>query len=211
MKHNLKSVVQDIINSNHLLEDGLFNGYINTTGLALMLQPYIKEKLNDNDVSFDSIKMALFRAGKNMKLPSKKKLFSPKNLYIKKDINIANITWDINANRKKLRSLDKQDQYYLSKILGEIELSIIFDNHYKEEISGIFSWEDQMELKEDLVLIWVSVPEWTQETPWIIYNVSKQLMFHWINITQVVQTKREFAVVVEEKDMQDTIYVLSSI
>ena len=45
MKKNLKSIIDDIITKNYLIEDGLYNGYINTTGLALMIQPYIKETL----------------------------------------------------------------------------------------------------------------------------------------------------------------------
>ena len=44
-----------------------------------------------------------------------------------------------------------------------------------------------------------------------MYAISKKLLFHWINIVQVIQTSQEFTICVEEKDLEDTVFAISSI
>lgn len=211
MKKNLKSIIDDIITKNYLIEDGLYNGYINTTGLALMIQPYIKETLWEEKVSFDSIKMALFRASKNLKIPKKVKIFSAKNLFIKKDLFIISADKEQKDKQEAIRSIEKVKGHYLSKIEWNKEISVIYEEFYQEQMEKLVPNKEDIVWKSNLTLIGVMVPDGTQDTPGLVYNMSKQLMFYWVNITQIIQTQNEFAIVVEKEYMQDAIYVLSNI
>jgi len=47
-----------------------------------------------------------------------------------------------------------------------------------------------------------------QNYKWVFYLISKNLYFYWVNILQVIQTKNEFSVVVEKKDLKDAVYSL---
>ena len=210
MKKNLKYYVDTFIQKNQFIEDGLYNQYINITSLALMLQPYFSKKLGEN-ISFDSVKMALFRAGKNITTPKHKNLFSSQEIYIKKWINVTSIKSTEQSYTEKLFTIKKESGNYLSKIYGDIEVAVVYDDFYKEKVEETF-WEDeQVSTSSDLIIVWVRVKDWTQATPGVLYSISKKLLFHWINIIQVIQTNGEFAVVVNESDMQDTVYAISSL
>lgn len=204
MKDSLKQYVEDFIQKNPFIEDWLYNQYINITSLALILQPYFREKLKE-DISFEAVKMAIFRAWKKIKFPNIRGSFQTKDIFIKKWINIAYIKLEF---KEIAGNIKKVNNKYLTRIHWTKEIAIIFDDYYKKEIAEKFPTSLK---KEKLILVWVDMKEWIYDSPWVFYAISKNLFFYSINIIQTLQTFREFSVVVEEKDLKDTVYAISSI
>lgn len=204
MKKNIKYYIERFIDRNPLVRDWLHQQYINITGLALILHPYIKSKLWD-DVSFEAVKMTIFRIGKNVWIPKRPESFMAKEIFINKWINLFNIE-AVDAIWKVIKKV--KWKYYTS-IRWKNQKTYIFDDFYKNEI--IEKFDNEKTISSNLIIIWIKINEELSKTKWIFYLVSKNLYFYWINIIQIIQTQNEFSIVVEEKDLKDAIYAISSI
>ena len=203
-KKNIKYYVERFIDRNPLVRDWLHQQYINVTGLALILHPYIKSKLWD-EVSFEAVKMTLFRIGKNIWMPEKVNLFKSKEIFINKWINLFNIE----AENAIWKVINKVKWKYYTSIRWRNQKTYIFDDYYKKEV--IEKFDNEKEILSDLVLIWIKTDEEIRNTKGVFYLVSKNFYFYWINIIQIIQTQNEFSVVVEEKDLKDAVYAISNI
>jgi hypothetical protein len=190
----------------------LYQGYVNITGLTLILHPYVKSKLWE-DVSFNAVKMALFRIGKNIVMPKKINIFKTKEIFIKKWINILTT----NLEKFDWKIIKKVKWKYISSINWKTQKTLIFDDYYKEQAKKLFEIKEisEKEIISDLIIVWIKINEdWEeniQNIKWVFYLISKNLYFYWVNILQVIQTKNEFSVVVEEKYLKDAVYSISSI
>ena len=202
-KRNIKFYVERFIDKNPFIKEGLYEWYINSTGLAVKILPYIKNKLWEN-ISLDSVKMTIHRLSKNIEIPTKIDLFKTKEIFIKKDFSITEIpVW---SNIKKI--IPHIDWKYYASIRWKKQKTFVFDNYYKKQVeenfkeSKILSW---------LVLIWIKMDESLFKTKWVFYSISKELFFYWINIIQIIQTTNEFSIVIEENDLKNTIFAISNI
>jgi len=173
-KRNVKFYVDKFIDRNPFIKEGIYEWYINSTGLALIIHPYIKSKLWD-DVSFDAVKMSLFRAGKNIKMPEKIDLFRTKEIFIKKWINILSTDLDNNIRKK----VEKVNWKYYVLIWWEKQKIFIFDDYYKDKIkTEDINWE----ILSDLIIVWIKLDNSLyniQNHKWVFYLISKKLYFHW--------------------------------
>jgi len=204
MKKNIKYYVERFIDRNPLIKDWLYQQYINITWLALILHPYIKSKLWD-DVSFEAVKMTIFRIGKNIWMPKKPKSFIAKEIFINKWINLFNIE----AENSLWKAIEKVKWKYYTSIRWKNQKTYIFDDFYKNEV--IEKFDNEENISSNLIIIWIKINEELSQTKWMFYLVSKNLYFYWVNILQIIQTQNEFSVVVEKKDLKDAVYAISSI
>ena len=207
-KKNIKYYVQRFVDRNPFIKEGLYQWYINSTGLTLILHSYIKDKMKE-DVSFDSVKMALFRIGKNIVMPEKKDLFKTKEIFINKWINLFNIE----AEEALWKVIRKVKWKYYTSIRWKNQKTYIFDDFYKKEV--IDKFDNEKYIFSDLIIVWIKLDESKenniQNVKGVFYLISKNLYFYGVNIIQIIQTQNEFSVVIEEKYLKDAIYAISSI
>lgn len=211
MKENISSIIKEIISENNFLEDWLYNGYINITGLALHIMPTLKTRLDKKSISLDSVKMAISRASKKIKVPQKEKPFDPQSIFIKRWINILFLE-NTSEISKQLNKLKKTNLKYLTKIHWNTEIVVTFEDYYKKEIEDLFQKSQRKEYKEDLALIGMGL-SWRDmdNYPGVFYRISKWLYFHWIELTQTIQNSREFSVVVQRENLRKTFDIICSI
>ncbi len=206
---SLSDNIEEIIQNNSLLEDGLYNGYINITGLSLYIMPMLKRKMGKSP-SLDSVKMSLSRVSKRIESPKKSVPFTSKNIFIRKWLNIIFFRYSKSVE-SGLKNISKVESKYLTKINGNKEASIIFDNFYTQKIEENFNMKKATLKKSGLILVWIDIKDSIVDKPWLLYKISKWLFFYWIKVVEVLQTHNELSVIVREEDLKNTVDVICSI
>ncbi len=192
----LKEALTQVIKENNFIEDALYNDYLNLTWFAIYIKPYIDNKLQ-KQISISSIKMALSRYSYGWVASRKQKILLPKDFYIKDNISIFYIENNCKNYQKILalyEKLEKQNSYF-SFINWSREISVI-TNICNPDI------KDYKLKLENLVIIWVYLPEDFLYQKWMFYHITKQLLFHNINIVEIVSTYTEISVIIDKKDLK---------
>lgn len=206
--YTLREALQHLILTNDFIEDGLVNGYINITGLALHILPTIRKKLGREDISVDAVKMGLARSVKGIVQSRWVEKFHTKNITIKKNLNVAFIK-STEKTVAKLSTIQKEKGKYLTKINGGSELVVSFDDYYKSQVREIFLEKELRIMIEDVALISVKTEYATELQPGIFYRVSKSLYFYGINIVQAIQLGTEIKILVRREDLREAFGAIS--
>ncbi len=203
-ENSLSKEIEQIIKNNNFLEDWLYNWYINITGLALYIIPFLKKKIN-KEISLDSVKMAISRINKKIDLPEKEAPINVKDIYIKNDICLTFFE-NNDFNEEKIIQIKKPKHKYISKTYANKEISIVFEKELSDYVNKIIPLKKSKLFLEDLILIWINISNKDNlYNPWLIYNLTKKFYFYKINILKFFQTTNEVSFVIDKKDLTNAI------
>jgi len=198
----LSDSLSDIICENPFLEDSLYSWYLNLTWFAHYIKPNLDKKLQ-KQVSISSIKMALSRFNNSWFSQRKFTILKPKDFFIKKNMNI----FYLDKTKENLNKIHT----YQENLINDKEkyFSII---NWNKEIWVITNWFeiviDSKLIFKDLALIWIYIPENFIYEKWMFYYITKQLLFHWINVVEIISTYTEISVIVNKDDLKKSFNAL---
>jgi len=201
----VKQIIEEIIQNNDFVEDGLYNNYLNLTSFWEYIKPILENKLQ-KEVSVSSIKMTLSRISKDLQKQKEIKIIKKSNFFIKKWISILTVSknqqnlWNIEKIYRE--NIDFVDNYF-SVVNWSKEINII----YSETIENII-WEifiSSINKISWLWAIWIYLDDKMLETKGMFYSLTKKLYFNWVNILEITSTYKEIVFFVREKDLKEAI------
>lgn len=201
----VKQIIEEIIQNNDFVEDGLYNNYLNLTSFWEYIKPIIENKLQ-KEVSVSSIKMTLSRISKDLQKQKELKIIKKSNFFIKKWISILTVSktpqnlWKIESIYEK--NIDFVDNYF-SVVNWSKEINIIYSETIKDIIWEIFST-----FSNEISWLWaigIYLDDKMLETKWMFYSLTKKLYFNWVNILEITSTYKEIVFFVREKDLKQAI------
>ena len=207
---SIKQCIEEIVSDNLFLEDSLYNDYLNLSSFALYILPRVKQ-MTKKDVTIWSIKIALSRIAKEKQKTIKYKKINIDSFFIKKNINLLSLNNSKSSNElvSKLHSLNTwEDKNYFWVIQWITEIDIIYSANLKPWIDKVVDRHNKKLEISNLWAIWINLNEELINTMWVIYNLSKKLAFHDINLINVLSTYTEIVFIIDEKDLKKAFDVL---
>lgn len=206
----VSEIIGDIVHNQPFLEDALHNNYLNLTGFAEYIRPFIEEKTGKS-ISTHAIKMALSRLERPTNLPPYNVRYSYNQLNTTSGIILMSLIRSPKTEEKiqSLLSLGRKSlNHYLAVIQGSREIDVLYDDSFSQEIGLLIPQELQILKVQNLSLCSIQLKDDEIYQKWLFYSVTKKLAFHNINILQVISTYHELGVVVQSTDLKKTVTVL---
>lgn len=201
----VKQIIEEIIQNNDFVEDGLYNNYLNLTSFWEYIKPILENKLQ-KEVSVSSIKMTLSRISKDLQKQKEIKIIKKSNFFIKKWISILTVSknqqnlWNIEKIYRE--NIDFVDNYF-SVVNWSKEINIIYSDTIENIIWEVFT--SSINKISWLWAIWIYLDDKMLETKWMFYSLTKKLYFNWVNILEITSTYKEIVFFVREKDLKEAI------
>lgn len=201
----VKQIIEEIIQNNDFVEDGLYNNYLNLTSFWEYIKPILENKLQ-KEVSVSSIKMTLSRISKDLQKQKEIKIIKKSNFFIKKWISILTVSknqqnlWNIEKIYRE--NIDFVDNYF-SVVNWSKEINIIYSDTIENIIWEVFT--SSINKISWLWAIWIYLDDKMLETKGMFYSLTKKLYFNWVNILEITSTYKEIVFFVREKDLKEAI------
>lgn len=198
-------VVQSIVKTSPLLEDGLGRGIISYSALARYIRPQIEKKLL-KPVSRGAIVMALKRVSKDLKR-KQQKISRAMNLSgITVRSNLTELTYansDTIADKPKQVFMisEKRKDVFCTLSQGVRETMIVAGEEIEDEIKNIFKKERLLASISNISAITILLNKEAIHTQGVYYSVLKILAWNNINIIDVISTYSELTIMFENKDI----------
>lgn len=193
------------------IHEALSKKVLNYGATAEILRPKIEKEMQTK-VKLSSIVMALRRYGDEMvrKHDSKKIIAA---LSYDTEIGIKSGLFIITARKSKklfgalgplyaLVDYEKGDM--LNIIHGNLTVSIISNEKHKNEILDFLKNEEIIHVGENLSQVSIVFPEEFRYTPGVLYMLTKQLLWHNVNLVETVSASTELDFVVKKEDALKT-------
>ncbi len=206
----LSIILSEMIIEKPFLEEAIIYWYLNFTAFSEHIQPYIQRELGKN-VSIHAIKMALSRFDgftQNAISPMShwlRKISTRMNLSI---LTLARTPKNIELITQFMVEHRKSDKHFFTVVEWVHEIDIIFTHDLIESIEERFPSHSRILMVSGLWLVTGELADAEISTPWLFYAVTKRLVFHGINIIQVLSTYHELGIIVRESDMKKAVLVL---
>lgn len=195
------------------LQECLSKGLVNVFALAEHLQPEVEAELKQK-VKTSAVMMALRRLAERLeeRKLTKLELVEPIDFLIKSDvveITIRNQNQELILPKVySLINFKKGDFITITQGINQTTLTTNKKN--KNKLVKLLE-KNIVRTLEDLSLISIRMPEEYLETEGIIYQVTRELAWHKINIIEVISTLTEFSVVVKDEDIPLTYKILKEL
>lgn len=206
----VSEIIQDIVHNQPFLEDALHNNYLNLTGFAEYIRPFIEEKTGKL-TSTHAIKMALSRMERPNSLPDYNVRYSHNQISTISEITLMSLV----RSRKcedtipSLLALRQNDlNRYLTITYGSREIDLLYEQSIAKDLEKIIPQDLQILRVHNLSVCSIQLRDNDVYQKWLFYAVTKKLAFHNINILQVISTYHELGVVVQSEDLKKTVTVL---
>lgn len=211
---SISEVVQSIVQTSSLLEDGLSRGIISYSALARDLRPQIEKKLIKT-VSRGAIVMALKRVSKDLKRKQHviRQIVNLNGLTVSS--NLVELTYansDTMAEKPKqvFAISEKRKGIFCSLSQGVRETMIVAAEEIEDEIKNIFRQERIIARLGDISAITILLNKKCVVTPGAYYSVLKLLAWNDINIIDVISTYSELTIIFDNKDIDKAFAILRS-
>lgn len=205
-------VVQSIVQTSPLLEDGLARGIVSYSALARDLRPQIEKKLM-KPITRGAIVMSLKRVSKNLKLNQQNTRQSVNLNGLTVRSNLVELTY-ANSNmmaekpERVFAISEKRKSVFCSISLGVRETMIVVAEEIEDEIKKIFKREQIIARVGDISAITILLNKKSVITPGVYYSVLKLLAWNNINIIDVISTYSELTVMFANKDIDKAFTIL---
>jgi len=204
---------KNIISRSRYLTEAISKGIINNSSLARYIKPEIEEMIKKS-ASMPSIIAAINRVSSTIK---------PK--YIKSDIFKSSPEMILRSNltllslanssslEEKYDSLLKlpNSRHFLSLTKGSFETSMVISDELIKKVKDILKNEKITLEIGKVSSITILLPKDSTKTPGIFYFFLKSLAWEGINILEIVSTQSELTLVVDNKDVNRTYFVLNAL
>lgn len=196
-------VVEDILNKHVFLNEAVRNGIVSYNKLAENIKPEIEYELGKK-VKHNAVVMALRRNADRIE---------GRYTYPSIGYSIETIKTDLcyvvfeasptlqNKIQKIYPIINFKKGGILNIIQSNFEVSIMINKKYKEDILSALDEEKLVDVIDNLVSISLAYDEDFLKTPGIIYEISRFMAWENINIIDMILTKMELQLVIENKDL----------
>ena len=199
----ISHVVKKLVDERIFLQEAINQGIVSNSLLASKLKKEIEKEMGEN-VSNSSIIMALRRYKEKLEKTSNKTSFE----YFTEIDMKTNITYIIvrsvpSIKNKLLKIYDLvnfREGDILNIIQGNYLNGIITNQRYKDKILKLFESENILYILENLVSFSLLNRETYLYNPGFFYNIFRILAWDNINLLTVLDTPRDFIILVEQKD-----------
>lgn len=201
----VKEIIEEIIQSNDFVEDGLYNNYLNLTSFWEYIKPIIEQKIQ-KEISVSSIKMTLSRISKDLQKHKEIKVIKKSNFFIKKWICILTVS-KTQENLWKIENIYKENIDFVDNYFSVVNWSKEINIIYSESIENII-WKIFLNSTNKILwlwAIWIYLDDKMLETKWMFYSLTKKLYFNWVNILEITSTYKEIVFFVRENDLKKAI------
>ncbi len=212
MTKSIKKTLEKIIQDNDFLEDGLYNGYINITALAIYLLPTIS-KLCGKESTVGSISMTLSRIVSTIQR-SKKIRLRPDDMRVRTGITYVTfqkVPWlstMLNDTSKQFNYLDSSGNNLYSELEWSREITVLYTTYFATSMSHVIQMFPPKKIIEDLVSIIFHIPPDFIEEKWVLYHIVKQLNYFWVNIIELYTTLSEVTIIIRKENLNAAMSVL---
>lgn len=203
--------IKQLLLQNPMMENLLAKNLLNLTQLATEWQPKIEDitykkvtlgsvvtSLSRLRVEIDTIFQSSFKINDiSLKFPISEISFVTKPDHVKK---IAKLYEDLSTT----------ENHYLNAISGNTETSIFVNTKYSSNVIEVFKNQKLKLNLSNLASVSLKFDESYLETKGITYQVLKALLWENINLVEIVSTYTEITLIIEKKDAQKALQVLSS-
>jgi len=211
----IPEVVQQLITKEPFIEEALQKDILNLSAYAREIRPKIETILMKR-VETGAIIMALRR----MKLVVSVKTKLSSFFKIKPNIIIrSNLTEYTLENTQQVletvTSLIKKNSHDHRHIVavtqGVYETALIINSQHKAEIEEAITKSSIMDHVSNLSAITLILPPSNVETPGVYYMILKSLAWNGINVFDVVSTKNEFTILLDDREIDGAFTTIKSL
>lgn len=200
----VSNIVRKYIDDSPFVAEGLLRGIISHPGLAEELQPKLERELGKK-VKLPAIIMALRRCTEDIEKQSKHK-HSEKvssELSLKTGLCVIGIRKSPSVFKilyKAYHMVDYERGDTLNVSHGNTEVSIIFDEKYKDKILELFKGEKILKRENNLVALTILFSKEYFNTPGTIFSVVRKIAWHNINIVELISANSELSIIINKDD-----------
>ena len=212
---SIKDALDDIIQTQPFIEEGLSRGIINYSAFAREIRPEIEKKLYKN-VKEGAIVMALKRISEKLSKDKAKQ---------KNNLNLTNLTVRSNLTeftflnsesladkqRELFNKLVEEKDVFCAVSQGIRETTFIASSQASLAIERIFSSETLVAKIENLSSVTIHLPKEVVYIPGVYYQILKMLAFENINMIEVLSTYTELTVIVGNTDVDKAFSALKKL
>ena len=212
---SIKDALDDIIQTQPFIEEGLSRGIINYSAFAREIRPEIEKKLYKN-VKEGAIVMALKRISEKLSKDKAKQ---------KNNLNLTNLTVRSNLTeftflnsesladkqRELFNKLAEEKDVFCTVSQGIRETTFIASLQAALAIEQIFSSETLVAKIENLSSVTIHLPKEVIYIPGVYYQILKMLAFENINMIEVLSTYTELTVIVGNTDVDKAFSALKKL
>jgi hypothetical protein len=213
----IASILEQILPSRPFIEDGLKEGIMNYSSLAIHLKADV-EKIIGKEVNEGAIVMALRRyntnRGHGSSIHIKKALMQMGDITVRNDLldyTYKNSPTLMVSKGKLLTSSEKEKDLFYTFSRGIHESNLIITAKYEKIVEELFANEQLISKATGLNSISINLPENNSKISGLYYHIFKQLAWNGINVYEVVSTTNEFTILVENQYVNESFAVLNSI
>jgi len=211
---SITEVVEELVKSSPLLEDGLTRGIISYSALARDLRPQIEKKLLKS-AGRSAIVMALKRTSGKLKTKRKtvQQMVNLSGITIRS--NLAELTY-LNSNtiiekhKKVFLASEKRKDIFCNLTQGVRETMLIVGEEILTEMEKIFADERLVAKIKDLSSITILLTKETVSTSGVYYSILKLLAWNEINIIDVISTYSELTIILSNADIDRAFSILKN-
>jgi aspartokinase len=190
-----------------LFHEALSKKIVNYRSVAEFLKPRIEKELR-RKVKLYAIIMALRRYGDEIA----KKYETSKIMKIFEEgseLNMKSDLCDISVGKsrklfEKLKKIyaiiDYEKGDILNIIHGNLAVTIIVNEKHKKKILAVLSGEKIMHIEDDLTQLSLKFPKDFLYTPGVLYQMTRELLWHNVNIIEIVSSLTEINFMLKRKD-----------
>lgn len=199
---SISRIVRSIVDEDLSIQDAMFRGYANISGIARVIKPTVEE-IAGRRASLEGIITALKRI-----TPSYKEL-SPliSEVVAKSVINVRTDVAKLSVEKNKRnvekirRMLVDTEEEFLQVSEGVSAITMIYNQSIRKDLLRRFGREDILEDQADLAAIMVHSPSEVIKTPSCAIAFYSQVSRRRINIEDTVSSYTDTVIVVRREDV----------
>lgn len=202
--------IKQLLLSNPMMENLLAKNLINLTQLAKEWQPKIEE-ITYKKVTLGSVVTSLSRLKDeiDIKFESTFKINDISLKFPMSEISFVSKPDHVKKIARLYETLSTNENHYLNAISGNTETSIFVNTKYSDQVLTVFKGEKLKLNLGNLASVSLKFDESYLEIKGITYQVLKALLWENINLIEIVSTYTEITLIIEKKDAQKALQVLS--
>lgn len=206
VKLSISHLVEAKIAAIPLLEDFLARGLINQSALARGLIPDIEYELG-MVVNPQAVIMAVKRYAKSAHDSKAQERINEvlNQCTVNLKSGVADIAIEKTSDLFQIletisKKVDSKKGEVLNVVQGVSEAAIIIEDRHADELLKLLKGKNILKQERDLVELHIIAPPAFWDVLGIIYEVTKQIFLHGINIIDIVSTTTELSILVKKKD-----------
>ena len=214
---SISKITGDIINQTPFLRELLSKNLINISALARKILPEIEqitgEKVKEGAVLM-AIKRITFDSSPSIEDEIREALSHLGDIIVR--IGLTCYTFENSKTLKEkeisLYNLIHEDPaYFINVSAGLRESTYIISSNNEEDLESIFKNDYLIKKRMFLASVSITFPSIYEKVIGTTYYVLKQLAWSGINIVEILTTENELAIIVHEKDVNQTFKILMAL